>query len=190
MTATESGHQEWVILVDQKDQAIGLCEKLEAHQRNLLHRAFSVFIFQKDEHNEPKLLLQQRSLEKYHSAGLWTNTCCSHPRKDETVIKAGERRLYEELGIATELWDIGWFHYNAYFENGLSENEIDHVLIGNVTPTIQIKANPNEVHDYRWVSMTELKEELLKSPSQFTPWFAKALDVVLSHIPEISGKVL
>jgi isopentenyl-diphosphate delta-isomerase type 1 len=188
MTATESGQAEWVILVDEKDQAIGLCEKLEAHQKNRLHRAFSIFIFQKDGSNEPQLLLQQRSLAKYHSAGLWTNTCCSHPRENETLVQAGQRRLYEELGITTELRDIGWFHYNAHFDNGLSENEIDHVLIGHAARDSQINANPDEVHDYRWVSMTQLKEELLASPEQFTPWLSKALDIVLLHTPEIFGK--
>src|SRR3990167_3018254 len=105
MTATE-----YVILVDEHDQEIGQAEKLSAHQKNLLHRAFSIFIF----HRTPQLelLLQQRALVKYHSAGLWTNTCCSHPHPGETVIQAGERRLQEEIGIRTSLKDLGWFHYN------------------------------------------------------------------------------
>src|SRR3989338_4869056 len=131
MTATE-----YVILVDDHDQEIGYAEKLSAHKKNLLHRAFSVFIFRKQPRLE--LLLQQRALKKYHSAGLWTNTCCSHPRPGENIMQAAERRLYEELTIKTPLQDLGWFHYNAHFQNALSENEIDHVLLGDVPPDISI----------------------------------------------------
>jgi isopentenyl-diphosphate delta-isomerase type 1 len=189
MTATESGPQEWVILVNENDQEIGICEKLAAHQENLLHRAFSIFIFQKDGEKELELLLQQRSLNKYHSPGLWTNTCCSHPRQNENLVKAGERRLYEEMGVETKLLDIGWFHYNAHFPNGLSENEIDHVLIGQIAPNYKITINPAEVHAYRWISLAQLKQELREDASQFTPWLEKALDVVERHIPEIFGKV-
>src|SRR3990167_1504236 len=108
-----------VILVDENDTAIGTAEKLAAHEQNLLHRAFSIFIFRDSPQRE--LLLQQRALGKYHSPGLWTNTCCSHPRPGEAILEAGKRRLQEELGLTSELSDLGWFHYNAHFPNGLSE---------------------------------------------------------------------
>src|SRR5262249_52461597 len=118
MTATE-----YVILVDEENRQTGLAEKLEAHQKNLLHRAFSAFIFRRNSNIE--VLLQQRALHKYHSPGLWTNTCCSHPRAGESILAAGKRRLQEEMGVTAELADLGWFQYNAHFENGLSEHEID-----------------------------------------------------------------
>src|SRR3990167_587878 len=171
MTATE-----YVILVDNHNQEMGHAEKLVAHQKNLLHRAFSVFIFR----NHPKqLLLQQRAFDKYHSAGLWTNTCCSHPRPGESIIAAGERRLYEELGIKTPLNDLGWFHYNAYFENALSENEIDHVLIGEIPSDVTIYPNPAEIHTYRWVTLEELQQEISLYPHHFTPWLSQALEMVI-----------
>ncbi len=119
MTATECIALEQVILVDEQDRDIGVAEKLLAHQKNLLHRAFSVFIFRQSPGSHLELLLQQRALHKYHSGGLWTNTCCSHPRPGETVIEAGQRRLREELGVVTPLADNGWFQYNAHFSNGL-----------------------------------------------------------------------
>ena len=131
MTATE-----YVILVDQTDQEIGIAEKLAAHLENRCHRAFSIFIFRYLNHPEqsPELLLQQRAFDKYHSGGLWTNTCCSHPRPGEAVLAAGERRLQEEFGIPASLRALGWFHYIAKFDNGLTENEVDHVLLGEIHP--------------------------------------------------------
>lgn len=170
MTATE-----YVVLVDEHNQAIGTAEKLAAHQNNLLHRAFSVFIFRY--HPMPELLLQQRAFHKYHSRGLWTNTCCSHPRINEPILAAGERRLQEELGISATLSDTGWFHYQTQLESGLSENEIDHVLIGNVSPETQVHPNASEVHSYRWISLDELDRELATTPDQFTFWFATALAI-------------
>ena len=177
MTATEYHSPEYVILVDEEDKEIGLAEKLLAHQKNLLHRAFSVFIFRKTPQLE--LLLQQRALHKYHSPGLWTNTCCSHPRSQESVIAAGERRLQEELGFMTTLNNLGCFHYNAHFSNGLSENEIDHVLIGTVPADIVIKPNKDEIHAYRWMTLNDLQQALKMHPEAFTPWLEKALDIVL-----------
>src|SRR5207237_2208441 len=126
--ATECVKPDYVILVDEKNQPIGQAEKMQAHRENLLHRAFSVFIVRNE--SQPEILLQQRARHKYHSPLLWTNTCCSHPHLGESVIEAGKRRLQEELGISAELKDLGWFQYNAHFDNGLSEHEIDHVLIG------------------------------------------------------------
>jgi isopentenyl-diphosphate delta-isomerase type 1 len=183
MTATEyvgtgpftDPFTDYVVLVDEQDKEIGFADKLTAHEKNLLHRAFSIFVFRTTPMLE--LLLQQRALQKYHSAGLWTNTCCSHPRSGEPIIAAGERRLREELGIKTPLKDLGWFHYNAHFPNGLSENEIDHVLIGTVEPDVNIDPDPDEVHSYRWVTVDELQRELITHPEQFTPWLAQAFAI-------------
>lgn len=168
MTATE-----YVILVDQDNQEIGVAEKLAAHEQNLLHRAFSVFIFRKAPQVE--LLLQQRAFHKYHSGGLWTNTCCSHPRQGEHIVAAGERRLHEELGIKAALTDLGWFHYNAHFSNGLAENEIDHVLVGLLPAALEIHPNPDEVNTFRWITIPALEHALAQDPTQFTPWLAEAL---------------
>lgn len=166
---------EHVILVDTNDNMIGTAEKLAAHEQNLLHRAFSIFIFRDSPQRE--LLLQQRALGKYHSPGLWTNTCCSHPRPDEDILDAGKRRLHEELGFSVELQELDWFHYNAHFPNGLSENEIDHVLIGTVNADLIITPNPDEIHALRWVTVTDLQRELAAEPEMFTPWLKQALDI-------------
>ncbi|MFZ2315219.1 MAG: isopentenyl-diphosphate Delta-isomerase [Gammaproteobacteria bacterium] len=176
MTATE-----YVVLVDLEDREIGLAEKLAAHEQNLLHRAFSVFIF-REKSNTLELLLQQRALSKYHSPGLWTNTCCSHPRQDEDIILAGKRRLLEEMGISTELEHLGRFHYNAHFPNGLAENEMDHVLLGFIPAEIAFTINPEEVHTSRWVTIPALEEELAANAEQFTPWLKLALDIVKTKI--------
>lgn len=181
MTATEC-ISEHVILVDESDRQIGLAEKLNAHRNNLLHRAFSVFIFRKN--NQLELLLQQRALSKYHSPGLWTNTCCSHPRLGEEVIAAGERRLFEELGLSAKLTHLGWFKYNAHFENGLSEHEIDHVLAGQVAPDIVININPDEIAQCRWITFEALAKEMEETPHLFTPWFKQALEIAKNH-PQI-----
>lgn len=175
MTATE-----YLVLVDEQDQEIGIEEKLSAHKKNLLHRAFSVFIFR--EKPQLELLLQQRAFNKYHSQGLWTNTCCSHPRSGESILEAGQRRLLEELGITASLKNLGWFHYNAHFDNGLSENEIDHVLVGSIPHDTKITPNVDEVYDYRWITFANLKQELLASPASFTPWLEKALKLVESKV--------
>lgn len=168
---------EHVILVDENDQPIGTAEKLLAHEQNLLHRAFSIFIFRASPRRE--LLLQQRALSKYHSPGLWTNTCCSHPRPDENMIAAGKRRLQEELGFSTDLKELGWFHYNAHFPNGLSENEIDHVLVGIISDDSVIKPNPDEIHAVKWVAIDDLQAELAKHPEQFTPWLKQAMEIAI-----------
>jgi isopentenyl-diphosphate delta-isomerase len=167
MTATEH-----VILVDEYDNPIGTAEKLEAHRKGLCHRAFSVFILRQ----KPRLevLLQQRASHKYHSPLLWTNTCCSHPRSGEVVIEAGKRRLYEEMGIKAELETLGSFHYIAHFNNGLIENEVDHVLVGYWDES-EITPNPDEVAAYQWIDLATLKEKLKKSPQEFTPWLEQAL---------------
>lgn len=173
MTATE-----YVILVDANNHEIGTAEKMAAHQQNLLHRAFSVFILRDAQGLE--LLLQKRALSKYHSPGLWTNTCCSHPRQGEAMLAAGARRLQEEMGLTgVSLQDKGWFHYNAHFENGLSENEIDHVLVGKIGADLDFTPNPDEVADTRWVTLPALEAEMAANPERFTPWLKAALRLAM-----------
>ncbi|MDP3461840.1 MAG: isopentenyl-diphosphate Delta-isomerase [Bacteroidales bacterium] len=156
---------EFVILVDEKDQQLGLMEKMKAHQEALLHRAFSVFLFNSD----GRLLIQQRALSKYHSPGLWTNTCCSHPRDGESVMMAANRRLYEEMGMKATLVEIFWFIYKADVGQGLTENELDHVLIGYTDE--QPVINTDEVHDWKYAGMDEIAADMLQHPDQYTVWF-------------------
>ncbi|CAM1339933.1 isopentenyl-diphosphate Delta-isomerase [Tenacibaculum aestuarii] len=157
--------KEHVILVDEQDNPIGLMEKIEAHEKALLHRAFSVFVF--NEKNE--LMLQQRASEKYHSPLLWTNTCCSHQRDGESNIEAGKRRLQEEMGFSCELEELFSFIYKAPFDNGLTEHELDHVMIGrfNDEPII----NPEEVASYKWMPLEEVKSDIENYPEKYTAWF-------------------
>lgn len=164
---------EYVILVDELDNAIGKMEKQQAHKEGALHRAFSIFIF----NSEKKLLLQKRAIDKYHCGGLWTNTCCSHPREDETILDAANRRLQEEMGLKCVLKKEFSFVYKAALENGLTEHEFDHVLLGETDdqPTI----NEDEVSEFRFVQLNDLQIEISKSPEIFTPWFLLALDKVL-----------
>ena len=156
---------ELVILVDKNDNQLGLMEKIEAHEKAVLHRAFSVFIL--NDNNE--LLLQKRALSKYHSPGLWTNTCCSHPRDGESVIDAGIRRLREEMGFETEINTLFSFIYRAEFDNGLTEHEFDHVLLGryNKTPLI----NKLEVSDWKWIDIEFIKKDVVVNPDIYTVWF-------------------
>src|SRR3990167_6682430 len=175
MTATEQ-----VILVDENDNPTGVADKISAHRNALCHRAFSIFIFR--EKPTLEILLQQRASHKYHSPGLWTNTCCSHPSPGEDTLAAGQRRLQEEMGIETMLKWAGKFHYIAHFDNGLIENEVDHVLIGSlVDPVFQV--NPLEVQDYHWVNLSTLKEELTSLPEKFTPWLKQALVIAERSLP-------
>ena len=133
-----------VILVDENDNELGLMEKLKAHRKGVLHRAFSVFLL----NNSNQLLLQKRALSKYHSPGLWTNTCCSHPRDNETIIEAANRRLAEEMGISSTMKPLLSFIYKAEFDNGLTEHELDHVVVGNFNG--QPSINEDEVCDWKW----------------------------------------
>ena len=157
--------EEKVILVDEQDNPIGLMEKLEAHQKALLHRAFSVFIL----NDKGEIMLQQRAANKYHSPNLWTNTCCSHPRAGETNQQAGERRLQEEMGLQVPLREVFSFIYKAPFDNGLTEHEYDHVLVGYSDAQPQI--NPEEVASWKWLSLEAIKEDILQAPEQYTAWF-------------------
>ena len=159
-----------VILVDTKDQPVGDMDKLEVHKKGLLHRAFSTFIF----NDNGQLLLQRRAKEKYHSANLWTNTCCSHPRPGEPTLEAAKRRLKEEMGIETDLEKKFDFIYHAQLDNNLIEYEFDHVYIGqyNYPPLL----NPNEASDYRWISIDELKGEINLYPGRYTEWLKIAIN--------------
>jgi isopentenyl-diphosphate delta-isomerase len=163
---------EYVILVDEQDNDIGVMEKLRAHREGKLHRAFSIFIF----NAKNELLLQQRALDKYHSGGLWTNTCCSHPRPHETVKDAAHWRLFEEMGIACELSIKTSFIYQTPFENGLTEHELDYVLTGTIHTDPVI--NPAEVNAFRWLSMEAVRKEVALHPEHYTSWFKIALERV------------
>lgn len=162
--------EEQVILVDETDKPIGTMGKLEVHQKGLLHRAFSVFIF--NDRNE--MLLQKRALTKYHSAGLWTNTCCSHPQPNEDTLEAANRRLKEEMGMSTALTHKTSFIYKTVFGNNLTEHELDHVYVGysNENPVI----NPEEADGFKWICTDELKKEIMNSPEKFTSWFKIAIE--------------
>ncbi|MBQ0786539.1 MAG: isopentenyl-diphosphate Delta-isomerase [Oceanihabitans sp.] len=168
--------EEQVILVNENNEQIGLMPKLEAHEKAVLHRAFSVFVF--NDANE--LMLQQRALGKYHSPALWTNTCCSHQRDGESNIEAGKRRLQEEMGFVTELEESISFIYKAPFDNGLTEHEYDHILIGkyNQTPNI----NPDEVADWKWMPLEVVKEDMANHPEIYTAWFKIIFDKFYQHI--------
>lgn len=168
---------DFVVLVDRDDNCLGTEEKMKVHEAGLLHRAFSVFIVRKWE-NQLEVLLQKRAQDKYHCGGLWTNTCCSHPRRDETIEMAAERRLLEEMGFSADLIVLDKFHYRASFSNGLIENEIDHVLVG-LYDESEIRPNPEEASDYRWLQIHAIQQALTAEPHYYTPWLAPALDIVV-----------
>ena len=174
---SRAGVQETVILVREDDTPIGECEKLAAHQDGgQLHRAFSIFVFD----SQGRLMLQRRAREKYHFGGLWTNTCCSHPRPGETSLAAAQRRLTEELGFTVALTEVGSFLYRAEdATSGLTEHELDHVFFGefSAAPT----PNPAEVMDWRWQAIDEVEAELSAYPERFTPWFPLALTYIKNY---------
>jgi isopentenyl-diphosphate Delta-isomerase len=170
--------EEQVILVNEKDEPIGLMNKMEAHEKAILHRAFSVFIL--NDNNE--VMLQQRAQHKYHSPLLWTNTCCSHQRAGETNIQAGKRRLFEEMGFEVELKELFHFIYKAPFDNGLTEHELDHVMIGysNNEPAI----NPEEVASWKWMKIEAIKEDMIQNPADYTVWFKIIFDEFYHYLEE------
>ena len=172
--------KEFVVLVDENDNEIGLEEKMAAHEKGLLHRAFSVLVFRKN-NNNLELLLHRRNKDKYHCGGLWTNTCCSHPRKNETIIAAGNRRLQEEMGFSVKLEKVGSFLYKADFENGLTEHELDHVLVGYYNNE-QINPNPLEVDSYKWLEVSAIFTDMQANSNAYTPWFGKALTLALTRV--------
>jgi len=170
--------EEQVILVNEKDEPIGLMNKMEAHEKAVLHRAFSVFVL----NDKNEVMLQQRAHHKYHSPLLWTNTCCSHQRAGETNLQAGKRRLYEEMGFNAELKELFHFIYKAPFDNGLTEHELDHVMIGysNEVPSI----NPDEVESWKWMKIEDIKEDMIQNPALYTIWFKIIFDEFYHYIED------
>lgn len=170
--------EENVILVNDKDEPIGLMPKMEAHEKAVLHRAFSVFVL----NSKNEIMLQQRAHHKYHSPLLWTNTCCSHQREGETNIQAGSRRLFEEMGFKTDLKELFHFIYKAPFDNGLTEHELDHVMIGyyNDAPNI----NPEEVEDWKWMPIEAVKTDIQNHPDLYTIWFKIIFDQFYHFLEE------
>lgn len=165
--------EEYIIAVDENDKELGPIEKMEAHEKGVLHRAFSIFIF----NSKDQLLLQKRYSGKYHSGGLWTNTCCSHPRYKEKLEEAIYRRLKEEMGFTCELTKLFSFCYKVNFQNSLTENEYDHVFIG--TYDGEIVPNENEVEDYKWIDIDEVKRDIKNNGHLYTFWFKSVLDKVI-----------
>ncbi|MBN2780062.1 MAG: isopentenyl-diphosphate Delta-isomerase [Alphaproteobacteria bacterium] len=156
-----------VVLVNEKDEVIGTEEKIKAHEKALLHRAFSIFVFNEDK----ELLIQRRALTKYHCPGIWANTCCSHPFLNEDLKTAGHRRLKEELGFDVKEFNyMGKFIYKAEFDNGLTEHELDHVLTAKINMPIDISPNPEEVYAYKWIKLSDLKKDIQENPEKYSPW--------------------
>jgi len=168
--------EEQVILVNEQDEQIGLMGKQEAHEKARLHRAFSVFVF----NDANQMMLQQRALHKYHSPGLWTNTCCSHQREGESNIEAGTRRLQEEMGFTTDLRETTSFIYKAPFDNGLTEHEYDHILIGSYNGEPDL--NPDEVAAWKWMDMEDVDKDIKQNPEIYTAWFKIIFEKFNQHL--------
>tara|TARA_R110000868_G_scaffold353876_2_gene615074 strand:- start:26487 stop:27071 length:585 start_codon:yes stop_codon:yes gene_type:complete len=184
-----------VVLVDSNDTPIGEMEKLEAHEKGLLHRAFSVLFIRKNINNNYEVLLQQRALGKYHCGGLWSNTCCSHPRIDESILQATKRRIPEELGLDSKILEqinfqsIGTFIYKADLDHNLIEHEFDHVILGFMPENpnfndndILNNINPNEIAEVKWVELKSSIKDVEQDPSHYTPWLEKVLNLTLEFI--------
>jgi isopentenyl-diphosphate delta-isomerase len=167
---------EYVILVDENDNQLELMEKMEAHEKGLLHRAFSVFLF----NSKGEMLIHQRAISKYHSGGLWTNACCSHPRDGEKTIDAAHRRLEEEMGFDCEIKEVFHFTYKSALDNGLTEHELDHVFIGQYEG--EINPNPEEVESYKYISIPDLTKDIQENPQDYTEWFKICLEEVLNRV--------
>lgn len=170
--------EEKVILVNEKDEPIGLMPKMEAHEKAVLHRAFSVFVL----NSKNEVMLQQRARDKYHSPLLWTNTCCSHQREGETNVAAGTRRLFEEMGFTTELRELFHFIYKAPFDNGLTEHELDHVMIGRYDGVPEI--NPEEVESWKWMDIESIRRDMESHPERYTVWFRIIFDEFYHFLEE------
>ena len=168
--------EEQVILVNAQDEQIGTMAKMEAHEKAVLHRAFSVFIF----NAQNELMLQQRAAHKYHSPLLWTNTCCSHQRVGESNLEAGTRRLQEEMGFVTPLKETTSFIYKAPFDNGLTEHELDHIMVGyyEAAPVI----NTEEVEAWKWMPLEAVKADIKLQPVLYTEWFKIIFEKFYEHI--------
>ena len=167
---------EYVVLVNENDQQIGIMEKMAAHIVPRLHRAFSIFIF----NSKGELLLQQRALSKYHSPGLWTNTCCSHPRNGESVDKAAERRLMEEMGMSCEMYEVFTFIYKAPVGLGLVEHEFDHVFFGQSDETPLF--NTEEVAAFKYMKLEDIDKDMKAHPECYTEWFKISFDEIIKHV--------
>lgn len=167
---------EYIILTDERDQYVGVMEKLLVHKLGLLHRAFSVFIF----NTKGEMLLQQRAKDKYHSGGLWSNACCSHPRFEEKVADAVNRRLWEEMGISCETSFAFSFIYKASFENGLTEHEYDHVYVGSTDDIPQ--PNKSEVDDFKYVTLPHLLTDIEHNPANYSEWLKLSLPKIVSQV--------
>lgn len=178
--------EDLLILVDENDNEIGHGEKMETHITGRLHRAFSLFVFDK---NSKTMLIHQRAMGKYHSGGLWTNSCCSHPRKGEALQEAVMRRAYEELGmeitrenrLAARLTEVGSFQYSADFGD-ISEHEIDHVFVLETDSQVELHPDPEEMMDFMWIKPSHLTEWMLREPGSFTAWFPPALSIAKESI--------
>lgn len=170
--------EEQVILVNENDEPIGLMPKMEAHEKAALHRAFSVFIL----NSKNEIMLQQRAAAKYHSPLLWTNTTCSHQRAGETNLEAGNRRLMEEMGFTTELKELFSFIYKAPFDNGLTEHELDHVMIGYYND--EPKINREEAESWKWMGIEEVKADMLQHPELYTVWFKIIFDEFYHYLED------
>ena len=170
---------EEVVLVDPNNNVVGYMEKMEAHQKGLLHRAFSVFVF----NSKNELLLQQRAFSKYHSGGLWTNTCCSHPRKNETFTDAAIRRLHEEMGMSCFLDKAFSFIYKSHLDKGLIEHELDWVFIGKSDDKPVI--NTDEVANYKYISLADLNKDILLNSNSYTEWLKICLDNLNKHLLKV-----
>ena len=168
--------EEQVILVNEYDEQIGLMPKMEAHEKAVLHRAFSVFVF----NTKNELMLQQRAAHKYHSPLLWTNTCCSHQRDGESNIEAGTRRLKEEMGFTTDLKETTSFIYKAPLDNGLTEHELDHIMLGYYENEPII--NKQEVEDWKWMPLEDVKHDINVHPEQYTAWFKIIFEKFYNYI--------
>lgn len=173
--AKECALEDQVILVDDNDIPLGVDGKLAAHRDGKLHRAISIFVFDSKE----RLLLQKRAAAKYHSGGLWSNTCCSHPRPNEGNAPAARRRLKEEMGIDCELSEMFGFVYRAEFANGMIEHEYDHVFFG--CSDDEPRPNPDEAEDWKWMDMARLSADVKKSPGSYSFWLAACLDRVMAY---------
>ncbi len=165
-----------VILVNRADEPLGTMPKMEAHEKAVLHRAFSVFIMNK----KGEIMLQQRAAHKYHSPLLWTNTCCSHQRVGESNVEAGKRRLREEMGFETDLKELFSFIYKAQFGNGLTEHELDHVMLGRYEHEPGI--NPEEVASWKWMYPEDIRRDISKNPGEYTAWFKIIFEKFYDHL--------
>lgn len=175
--------EEKVVLVNEQDEAIGIEDKTSAHLLGALHRAFSVFII----NAAGQLLMQKRALTKYHSRGLWSNTCCGHPRPGEAIEKAARRRLNEEMGFDSDLSEVFDFIYRANLEDGLIENEYDHVLVGSFDGVPN--PDPAEIAEWRWVDMTTLSVDLKEHPESYTYWFRISFDRFLRAVAPVQSNM-